>query len=104
MDRPAPSDADLGNYPCRSKQDLFAVHYHSTNPLKRLRMSWTISGVPLTNEDRERLNIIRKAIAAGTYHIDAEDVAAKLILSMLEFDDDPSSLSAWAKDNAESLK
>jgi hypothetical protein len=67
-------------------------------------MNRTISGAPLTDEDRERLKKIKKAIAAGTYHIDAEDVAAKLILSMLEFDDDPSSLSAWVKDDAESLK
>jgi hypothetical protein len=67
-------------------------------------MNWTISGISLTDEDRERLNLIRKAIAAGTYYIDAKDVAAKLILSMLEFDDDPSSLSAWVRDNVESLK
>jgi hypothetical protein len=58
-------------------------------------MDSTISGALLPDEDRERLNIIRKAIAAGAYHVDAEDVAAKLILSMLEFDDDPSSLSDW---------
>jgi uncharacterized protein YbjT (DUF2867 family) len=67
-------------------------------------MNRIISGAPLTDEDHERRNVIRKAIAAGTYHIDAEDVSAKLILSMLEFDDDPASLSAWVKDNAESLK
>jgi Anti-sigma-28 factor, FlgM len=93
----------LGNHPAQIKsKTYFTLHYYST--FKRLRMNQTISGAPLTDEDRERLNIIRKTIAAGTYHIDAKDVAAKLILSMLEFDDDPSSLSAWVKDDAESLK
>ena len=46
-------------------------------------------GAPLTDADRERLYIIRRAIAVGTYLISADDVAAKLILSMLEFDDAP---------------
>jgi anti-sigma28 factor (negative regulator of flagellin synthesis) len=64
-------------------------------------MNRMISGIPLPDEDRERLSRIRMAIAAGTYHIDAEDVAKKMILSMLEFDDIPSSLSDWVNDNAE---
>jgi Anti-sigma-28 factor, FlgM len=63
-------------------------------------MNPTISGIPLPDEDHERLKRIKTAIAAGTYHIDARDVAVRLILSMLEFDDDPSSLSDWANDNA----
>jgi Anti-sigma-28 factor, FlgM len=70
-------------------------------PLERLRMNCTISGIPLPDKDRERLNRIKTAIAAGTYHIDAGDVAAKLILSMLEFGDNPSSLSDWVNDDAE---
>jgi hypothetical protein len=44
------------------------------------------------DEDRERLNRIREAIAAGTYGINPHDVAAKLILSMLEFGDDLATL------------
>jgi Anti-sigma-28 factor, FlgM len=64
-------------------------------------MNRTISGIPLPDEDRERLNRIRTAIAAGTYHIDAKEVAAKLILSMLEFGDHPLSLSNWVNDDAE---
>jgi hypothetical protein len=66
-------------------------------------MNRTISGIPLPDEDRERLNRIKTAIAAGTYHIDAADVAAKLILSMLEFGDNPLSLSDWVNDNAERI-
>jgi hypothetical protein len=62
-------------------------------------MNRTISGIPLPDEDRERLNRIRTAIAAGTYHIDAKDVAAKLILSMLESGDNPLTLSDWVNDN-----
>jgi hypothetical protein len=89
---------------CRSKQYLFQLALPLYKPFKRLRMNRTISGAPLTDEDHERVNVIKKAIAAGTYHIGAEDLAAKLILSMLELDDDPSSLSAWVKDNTESLK
>jgi hypothetical protein len=46
------------------------------------------SDIPLTDEDHERLNIIRRAIAAGTYRVNPHDVAVKLILSMLEFGDD----------------
>jgi hypothetical protein len=49
-------------------------------------MNATISGTPLSDEDRERLSKVRRAIAAGTYHINPDYVAAKLILSMLEFD------------------
>jgi anti-sigma28 factor (negative regulator of flagellin synthesis) len=64
-------------------------------------MNRMISGIPLPDEDNERLNRIRTAIAAGTYHIDAGDVAAKLIVSMLEFGDKPSSLSDWVNDYAE---
>ena len=64
-------------------------------------MNRTISGIPLPDEDRERLNKIKTAIAAGTYHVDAGDVAAKLILSMLEFGDNPSSLSDWVNDDTE---
>jgi hypothetical protein len=33
--------------------------------------------------------------------VDAGDVAAKLILSMLEFGDNPSSLSDWVNDDTE---
>jgi hypothetical protein len=50
------------------------------------------SGTPQRHEDRERLNMIREAIATGTYQIDPRAVATKLILSMLEFDDDLSFL------------
>ena len=46
------------------------------------------SDIPLTDEDHERLNIIRRAIAAGTYQISPHDVAAKLLLAILEFGDD----------------
>jgi Anti-sigma-28 factor, FlgM len=45
---------------------------------------------PLTNADRERLYLIKRAVAAGTFHISADDVATKLILSMLESVDVPS--------------
>jgi hypothetical protein len=48
-------------------------------------------GTPLTDADRERLNIIKRAIAAGTYDISAHDVAVKFILRMLEFCYDPAS-------------
>jgi len=48
-------------------------------------------GELLTDADRERLYIIKRAIAAGTYHISVDDVATKLILSMLESVDVPSS-------------
>ena len=41
-------------------------------------------GAPLTSEDRERLYIIKRAVAAGTFHISGDDVDTKLILSMLE--------------------
>jgi hypothetical protein len=37
-------------------------------------MNRTISGIPLPDEDHERLNRIRTAIAAGTYRIDAADI------------------------------
>jgi hypothetical protein len=47
-----------------------------------------LTGTPQRDEDRERLNMIREAIATGTYQIDPRAVATKLILSMLEFDDD----------------
>jgi anti-sigma28 factor (negative regulator of flagellin synthesis) len=43
----------------------------------------------LADEERERLDRIRTAIADGTYHISADDVALKLIRSMLEFNEDP---------------
>jgi hypothetical protein len=58
-------------------------------------------GIPLTDEDRERLYIIRKAIAAGTYQISADDVAAKLILSMLEFVDASSSSETTSSSDTE---
>jgi hypothetical protein len=41
-------------------------------------------GASLTDADRERLYIIKRAIAAGTFHISADDEATKLICSMLE--------------------
>ena len=47
--------------------------------------------IPLTDEDRERLSIIRRAIAAGTYKISADNLAAKIIFSMLECCDASSS-------------
>jgi Anti-sigma-28 factor, FlgM len=50
------------------------------------------SGTSPRNEDRERLNRIREAIADGTYGINPHDVAVKLILSMLEFGDDLATL------------
>jgi Anti-sigma-28 factor, FlgM len=50
------------------------------------------SDQPKRDQDRERLNMIREAIASGTYQIDPRAVATKLILSMLEFDDDLSFL------------
>ena len=50
------------------------------------------SGTPLRDDDRERLNRLREAIAAGTYRINPHDVAVKLILSMLEFGDDLATL------------
>jgi anti-sigma28 factor (negative regulator of flagellin synthesis) len=63
----------------------------STKPFKgELKMNPMNPGVPLTDADRERLYIIKRAIAAGTYHISADDVATKLILSMLESVDVPS--------------
>jgi hypothetical protein len=64
------------------------------------------SGTPKGDEDRERLNIIREAIAAGVYQIDPRAVATKLILSMLEFDDDLSFLeeTGFAEPEAESLR
>jgi hypothetical protein len=37
---------------------------------------------PLTNADRERLYIIKRAVAAGTFHINADDAVTKTILSM----------------------
>jgi hypothetical protein len=45
---------------------------------------------PLTNADRERLYIIKRAVAAGTFHISADDAATATILSMLESVDVPS--------------
>jgi hypothetical protein len=86
---------------CRSKQDLSHPALSLYKTLERLRINCTISGTSLPDEDRERLNRIKTAIAAGTYHIDAADVAAKLILSMLEFGDNPLSLSDWVNDDAE---
>jgi hypothetical protein len=50
------------------------------------------SGTPLRGDDRERLNRLREAIAAGTYRVNPNDVAVKLILSMLEFGDDLATL------------
>ena len=47
-------------------------------------------GAPLTSADRERLYIIKRAVAAGTFHISGDDVVTKLILSMLESVDVPS--------------
>jgi Anti-sigma-28 factor, FlgM len=44
-------------------------------------------GTPLADADRDRLYMIKRAIEAGTYHISADDVAAKLILTILELDD-----------------
>jgi hypothetical protein len=41
-------------------------------------------GAPLTDADRETHYIIKRGIAAGTYQISADDVATKIILSMLE--------------------
>jgi hypothetical protein len=46
----------------------------------------------LNDEDRDRLIEIRIAIASGAYQINPHNVATKLILSMLEFDDDLSVL------------
>jgi hypothetical protein len=45
---------------------------------------------PLTNADRERLYIIKRAVAAGTFHLSADDAATTTILSMLESVDVPS--------------
>jgi len=47
-------------------------------------------GAPLTRADRKRLYIIKRGVAAGTFHISADDVVTKLILSMLESVDVPS--------------
>jgi hypothetical protein len=47
-----------------------------------------LSDIPLSDKDRQRLNIIRRAIAAGTYQISPHDVAAKLLLSTLGLCDD----------------
>jgi hypothetical protein len=66
-----------------------------------LQMNPKNQGIPLTDEDRERLYIIRKAIAAGTYQISADDVAAKLILSMLEFVDASSSSETTSSSDTE---
>jgi hypothetical protein len=44
----------------------------------------------LTNADREKLYIIKRAIAAGTFRISADDAATTTILSMLESVDVPS--------------
>jgi hypothetical protein len=58
-------------------------------------------GTPLTDAERERLDVIKRAIEAGTYHISAHDVAMKLILSMLEFDDGPSSFETTSSPETE---
>jgi hypothetical protein len=55
----------------------------------------------LTDAERERLYTIKRAIEAGTYHISADDVAIKLILSMLEFDDGPSLFEATSSSETE---
>jgi hypothetical protein len=47
-------------------------------------------GASLTDADRERLYIIKRAMAAGTFHLSADDVATKHIWSMLESVDVPS--------------
>jgi hypothetical protein len=55
-----------------------------------LKMNPINLGASLTDADRERLYIIKRAIAAGTFHISADDEATKLIWSMLESVDVPS--------------
>jgi hypothetical protein len=52
------------------------------------------SDTPLGDKDRERLMAIREAIAGGIYRVNPYDVATKLVLSMLEFDDDLSMLNS----------
>jgi hypothetical protein len=54
---------------------------------RELPMNPNEKEIPLTDEDRERVHIIRNAIAAGTYEIGAHDVAAQQIVSMLAFCD-----------------
>jgi hypothetical protein len=50
-------------------------------------MNQIIPGGPLPDAERERVDRIRKAKAAGTYEISAEVVAVKLVRLMLEIDD-----------------
>jgi hypothetical protein len=44
---------------CGSKQDLLHPALALYKPFERLRLNRTISGAPLTDEDRDKLNIIR---------------------------------------------
>jgi hypothetical protein len=60
-----------------------------------------LSDIPLSDEDRRRLNIIRRAIAAGTYQISPHDVAAKLLLSTLGLRDDSPKFEETSSSEAE---
>ena len=46
-------------------------------------MSQIDSYAGLTDAERERLDAIRKAVAAGTYYVSAEAIASKIIEAML---------------------
>jgi Anti-sigma-28 factor, FlgM len=60
-----------------------------------------LSDIPLSDEDRRRLNIMRRAIAAGTYQISPHDVAAKLLLSTLGLRDDSRKFEETSSSEAE---
>ena len=53
-------------------------------------MSQVDSYAGLTDAERERLDAIRKAVAAGTYYVSAEAIASKIIEDMLGSQNRPS--------------
>jgi Anti-sigma-28 factor, FlgM len=94
--------AIVGGFPsktyrrCGNPPEFRAFGGVTMNPIggQELQMNPKDQGTPLSDDDRERLSMIKKAIFAGTYQVSADDVAAKLVLSMLEFCDDSSSAEA----------